>query len=212
VAAKRKQRGARPTASRKRSAGRSLPGWVWGLSGLAVGLFVALLVHLQNRGPTTGSDISALFRQPAKPTPEQPATQTAKPDKPSNETGRPKFEFYKLLPEQEVEVPEPKEDKTASVPDKPVPEPEKPAKSTDDGKARYLLQAGSFQNYADADRLKASLALLGVQASIQRVELAGGETWHRVRVGPYRSRDTVNEVRRRLQDNDIDTILLKRGE
>lgn len=75
----------------------------------------------------------------------------------------------------------------------------------------YLLQVGSFRHFSDADQLKANLALLGIEASIQSVELADGETWHRVRIGPFSDRQHLDEIRKQLQVNNIHTIVLKRG-
>ena len=68
---------------------------------------------------------------------------------------------------------------------------------------------GSSQRHADADRLKAQLALLGLEASIQTVEIRGGQTWHRVRVGPFTDRNEIATVRERLQANGIEAVLLK---
>ena len=197
---------ARSSAKRQASARRpapaaasSQPGWVWGLGGLAVGLSVALLVHLyhQDRGGVVG--IEGLLPEP--PADREPAA--GEPSRPA-----PRFEFYRLLPRQEVVVPEPD----------PLP-PREPAGDGDEqpptqataAGARYLLQAGSFRSGEDAERLKARLALLGIEAGIQTVELAGGETWHRVRVGPLPAGDRLNQVRARLEQNQIESILLRRG-
>ena len=69
---------------------------------------------------------------------------------------------------------------------------------------QYLLQAGSFKQYQEADRMKASLALLGVQANIQKVKV-NNDTWHRVRIGPYTNLAELNDVRARLKKNDVDS-------
>lgn len=208
--------------SRKRAQGKSLPGWIWGVSGLAIGLFVAFLVHLDNQRTRTG-DIDRLLDRSHQEQPASPSggdnsggagEQTGKRDKP-------RFEFYKLLPQQQVEVPEQESPKaqqgagtSASHEDETRHEtkPSAANRTDTDDNGTYLLQAGSFHDYADADRLKATIALLGVEANIQKVQLAGGETWHRVRIGPFASRDKVNEVRRRLKAHKVDTILLKRGD
>lgn len=221
--------------NRKRSGRRSLPGWGWGLSGLALGLFVALVVHLEQDRPGPGLD-TVLGERPApsgdsgEPAAGGPDAARTQPDDSGTEgEGKPRFEFYKLLSEQEVSVPErdPERPRTPAAPPSgedtaPAPEPDAqpspepgddgsgPAQTAPDGD--FLLQAGSFRRFADADRMKARLALLGVEAGIQSVELAGGETWHRVRAGPFGDRATVNDVRRRLRDNEIDAIMLKRGD
>ena len=68
---------------------------------------------------------------------------------------------------------------------------------------------GSFRKLADADRLKARLALLGHRATIQVVSIDGAETWHRVRVGPFRGRRAASKARRQLTDNELESLVLK---
>ena len=68
---------------------------------------------------------------------------------------------------------------------------------------------GSFRSLADADRLKAQLALMGLEPSIQTVSIDGTETWHRVRVGPFSGRREVGEARQRLKENELESLLLK---
>lgn len=76
-------------------------------------------------------------------------------------------------------------------------------------KANYILQMGSFGKFADADRLKARLALLGIQSQIQRVSINDKEIYHRVRSGPYSNEAEVNRLRKLAKDNQINAILLK---
>jgi cell division protein FtsN len=73
----------------------------------------------------------------------------------------------------------------------------------------YLLQVGSFQNPADADNLKARLALLGVEAGVEPINLAEKGTWYRVRVGPYSKVDEINRLRQTLAQNGIEATLVK---
>lgn len=197
--AKRQASSRRPAAG---GAGAPQPGWVWGLGGLAAGLSVALLVHIyhQDRGGMAGLE-GLLPDPPAAGAP--PAAPAGEPSRPA-----PQFEFYRLLPQQEVVVPEPEPlPPREAAGDAGENSPADPAPSS----ARYLLQAGSFRSGEDAERLKARLALLGIEAGIQTVELAGGETWHRVRVGPLPAGERLNQVRARLERNAIESILLKRG-
>ena len=74
---------------------------------------------------------------------------------------------------------------------------------------KLYVQAGAFQNAPDADNLKARLALLGVQASIQTTTLPDRGVWHRVRLGPYGSVEELNRTRDTLKNNGIDTTLIK---
>lgn len=180
---------------------RGTPGPVWFLAGLALGLGCTVAVHLYH----------AEFA-PRLTVPVAAATAPVAPvdSKPPAAESRPRFEFYKILPEMEVVVPEEEEQALIA---QPTPPPAStaptPAPKPSASKERYLLQVASFQGYADADRLKAQLALLGLQASIQTVEIHGGQTWHRVRVGPFSDREEIASVRQRLKSNGIDAVLLK---
>jgi len=107
---------------------------------------------------------------------------------------KPRFEFYKILPGAEEPVTE-QQIKQAAKPGAPV--------------ENYLLQAGSFQNPAEADNLKARLALLGVEAGVEPVDLAEKGTWYRVRVGPYTKVDEINRLRQTLAQNGIEASLVK---
>lgn len=203
-------------ASKGRAAGNGLPGWVWGLSGLAVGLFIAFLVHLEGSRPAgrgASDPIGDLLAPREESAPADGGTGTADTTGTAADDGGPRFEFYKLLPEQEVEVPRRREtardEGGSGSAEAPAPDATAGRQPAADG--RYLLQAGSFRSYEDADRLKASLALLGVEARIQEVELPGGEIWHRVRIGPFSDRDEINRVRERLARNNVEAILLRAG-
>ena len=124
-----------------------------------------------------------------------------KSDKNKTANGKPRFEFYKILPGTEETITDQQLKQEAQQP-----------ASAPPSKDRYFLQAGSFQNADDADNLKAKLALLGVEASAQSVDLAEKGIWHRVRVGPYTRIDDINRVRATLQLNGIQTSLIKMRE
>jgi cell division protein FtsN len=72
-----------------------------------------------------------------------------------------------------------------------------------------MLQVGSFQRAGDAERLKASLALIGLQASVQRVTIDGEQTWHRVRLGPYTDPARLDAARARLREHDYQAMVLR---
>ncbi len=82
-------------------------------------------------------------------------------------------------------------------------------KSTPAAKETFFLQTGSFQNAPEADNLKARLALLGIEASIQTRTLPEKGVWHRVRVGPYSDIEELNRVRGVLTQNGIEVALVK---
>jgi cell division protein FtsN len=112
---------------------------------------------------------------------------------------KPKFDFYKILPGQEEPVSE-----------KELRERMKSARGQQDA-ARdvYFIQAGSFQNPADADNQKARLAILGFESSVEPANLPDKGTWYRVRLGPYRKLDEINKIRQALAQNNIDASLVK---
>ena len=76
------------------------------------------------------------------------------------------------------------------------------------GTDNYILQVASFRNPADAEQMKARLALMGNVANIQVVTV-NEVTWHRVRIGPVQGARRADEIRRMLQDNGIDTLIMK---
>jgi cell division protein FtsN len=82
-------------------------------------------------------------------------------------------------------------------------------KATPAGQDTFFIQAGSFQNVPDADNMKARLALMGLEASVQSRDLGEKGVWHRVRVGPYRDLEELNRVRGVLKQNGIDAALVK---
>jgi cell division protein FtsN len=171
------------TRAKKKKAGA---GWAWLLAGLLIGLFVAALVYMQGRYPVTGGSSAP----PAKPV--RPAIKPA----PKTLPLPPAYDFYTLLPEMEVVLPE-QNNTPAHAEVKPV---------TTSG--TYVLQAGAFRHYQDADRLKASLALVGISAHIQKVSI-DNDIWHRVRIGPYTDLAELNRVRSQLKQHNINAILLK---
>ena len=196
------------TSSRKKKSGQ-LPGWVWMLGGLAIGLFVAFVVYLNNATrpgqknsiATVVQDVYSDLQKNAEKRESRPARETnTKADKPKSKPKKPeptatKFDFYYILPE--IEVP---------VPDQELERKRKNPIQTED--ADYILQVGSFRELAQADQLKAKLALNGLSASIQTVKI-NNLSWHRVRIGPINNINKLSETRRRLKENGIDSIVVK---
>ena len=131
-----------------------------------------------------------------RPSPAAASLSTVK-----EQADKPRFEFYALLPEMEVVVEteafKPRAGKRSeSVEAPPL-------------AGAHMLQAGSFKGYAEADALKASLALLGLESVIQSVSIDGEQPWHRVRLGPFTRRDELEDARRRLADHQIDAVVFK---
>ncbi len=154
------------------------------------------------------------FENEAPPSPASPVK------KPSTE-----FDFYMLLPEIEHIVPEQTatddREETAGTNAPPVPPadagtaaaqpvadaPTAPAPAQDG--SRYELQAGAFVRMADADRLKAELALKGLSARIQKVSIQGRGDFFRVRLGPFASTAELESADRQLAGLGIDALRLK---
>jgi cell division protein FtsN len=129
------------------------------------------------------------------------------PEKPVNnpsEASKSRFDFYKLLPQLKVDVP--KSDITPSRSSAQAPE---QTNTPDTPVFNYILQAGSFKDFHEADRLKASLALLGLQAHIEKVTLDHSQVWHRVRIGPIDSERDMNRIRNQLRSENIEPVTLK---
>ena len=112
---------------------------------------------------------------------------------------KPRFDFYDMLPEMEVVVPDEELDARPSAPD----DVERAASAT------YLMQLGSFKRNADADRLKAQLALLGIEAQVVSARVGPLDTRYRVRTGPYRGRAALDQARKRLAENGFKGIVIR---
>lgn len=116
----------------------------------------------------------------------------------AGDTGKPHFEFYKVLTDNQLDGSLPTQQPAA----KPTAPTQVPATATSQ---RNFLQAGSFSNEGDADKLKARLAMLGMEASVQTVTVPGKGIWHRVRLGPYSNPDEMKKARATLKQNGVDT-------
>ena len=74
----------------------------------------------------------------------------------------------------------------------------------------YLLQVGAFPNPADAETMKARLAMQGFVANVQSVDV-NGQTFHRVRLGPFPTASALEATKQRLAGAGISSIALKEG-
>ncbi len=117
------------------------------------------------------------------------------------------FEFYKVLTDKpdvatqkntEKAVATPKETHSAHAVqlEKPV----QPALSV---KEIFYVQAGSFPNEDDAEKLKAKLALLGLEAGLQTAVIPDRGTYHRVRLGPFANSSEMNKTLELLKQNGV---------
>ncbi len=194
---------------RQTGASRGLPGWAMLTIGLIIGLFVAFLVYLDDLDSPPSSSVES---QPAEEQATDPeGTTTAEED---GDDESPRFEFYSILPELEVVVPDAsEEDGEAAVEGAPG----SPADSGEDdtgtapppeSDGRFYLQAGSFQKSEQADRMKARISLLGLDVEIQQVKI-NGENWHRVRAGPFTDPSRLKDAQKRLRSDGIDYLVTR---
>ena len=210
-----KPRRNRPSGNRKKSGGGTLIGL---FLGLVIGVVAAAgVVWYINKSPTPFADKG---QRPAATTPgstDGTPAPLALPGKPGDpvpaptvaDDGKPRFDFYKILPGNAEAIPDPKANEANQTAQKQSDaEKDKPAK---EGtlKDPVYLQTGSFQNAADADNQKAKLALMGAEASVQQVMLQD-KVWYRVRLGPFKKQDEVNSMRAELSSQGIEANIVKK--
>jgi cell division protein FtsN len=199
--------------ARKGSGGGFLLGMFAGLLiGLAIALGIALYLNktpipFMSRSPIA-EDAKASGKPPALAGMPQGGTAPAAAPVPVPKTPagkaveKPRFDFYKILPggEEAVSERELRERLRAATAAR-----SQPAAPQD----VYFIQAGAFQNPADADNQKARLAILGFESNVEPTNLPDKGTWYRVRLGPYTKVDELNKVRQALAQNGIDANLVK---
>jgi len=204
---------------RKRSTKKTASPARWLLSGFALGLVAAFALYLQMRPdviadrPTPESTIEPLSaasptegavnnEEPAEKPPSRSAETRSAPALP--EPGDSQYDFYEVLPGFVVEVPE-SDAKTNSQPRQTA---QRRQSDTPQTPSTYLLQAGSFQQHADADRRKAEIGLLGHASTITQVNVKG-QNWFRVYVGPTQDKESLEYARSMLRRQGIDALLLR---
>lgn len=187
------KRGASKSKSTSKASDASLPSWVWMLTGLVIGVFVAFLAGLA----PSAKDVWTV------------AEQVASSSSRNKKDHQPVFDFYTLLPESEVTVsiahpePAPASGKVQSKQD------QKSATIAATPPKKYLLQAGSFRSSKDAERLRVQLLLEGLAPNIEKVRIGGGETWHRVQLGPFTDRSSLQNAQKVLASQNVDSLLLQ---
>ncbi len=182
--------------AQKRPPKKPLPAWLWLVTGVLLGGFVVGLIWLDGQSLEPGGDPAAgRPDQAAQETRPAAASRAEEPVRP-----KPRFDFYDMLPEMEVVVPEAEQ---SNIPAPKIVPPESVVAK------RYLVQIGSFRRTADADRLKAQLALLGIEAKVVAARIGAQETRYRVRSGPYRDQAALKKVRQRLADNGFNGMVIR---
>jgi cell division protein FtsN len=178
----------------KRSKPSSFSGWLGLALGLGLGFAVAAVIYLKDHRldvPETHAGKVIKKRPHGNEAPEagDPAADDSKT-----------YAFYEMLPKFEVVVPEKDKDVRPDI--KSVPE-------TRSG--TYVLQVGSYKNFPDADRVRAKLALLGIESNVQKVTVES-DTWYRIRIGPISKLDELNRKRQTLHKADVDVLVIRVGD
>jgi cell division protein FtsN len=163
------------------------------LAGIVIGMFIGLAIALAVAVFIKGSPSPFVEHPQAQPSGKEklPTGSAAPIAAASGEKARapekPRFDFYTILPGTEEPVTE-----------KDI----KQLDSASSAKNQYYLQAGAFQNEAEADNLKAKLALMGVEANIQTANVPD-KGWPDLQV------DDLNRVRNNLSQNGVTASLVK---
>jgi cell division protein FtsN len=159
------------------------------LIGLLLGLGIALGVALYI------NKAASPFLNKFDPAPSTPVAPAEKKSTEQSKTTDLKleFDFYKILPGWEEAVTDREFKRQAARTSKEV----------------YFLQVAAFPKAADADNLKARLALAGIESKIQTAQLPDGGIWHRVRVGPFSGENELSDSREALKRIDLEANLIK---
>ncbi len=186
----------RLTARDYKSVGRGGPGLArlrdMGL-GFGAGLLVALVIYVGDHR----HDASAADGAPqASPGPRHASKGAVEATSESAADAGNSYDFYAGLAKFEVVVPE-KEHGTHVD-----------AAARIDRPGTYFLQAGSYRDMADAERVQAQLARQSIGANVQRVQL-DTDVWYRIRVGPIKDLNQLNRVRQQLQAAEIVTLVIR---
>lgn len=201
----------KPSGASPNRGGGKMPAWAWLLAGVAVGLFVSFLVKLANM-PDAAAPVALpaakVAPAPVKPEPAKAAAPAAPAEDAKQVT---RFDFYTLLPEREVIVPNEREVTQTPPPAAAASNSASASANTASAAAapeQLFLQAGSFRSPQEAERRRGQIAQLGLDARVESV-VANGDTWYRVQTGPFVSREKLSQARDRLSAQGIESLLLR---
>lgn len=191
--------------ARRDSDKRSVPVWIWLVAGILIGLALAVGVLIHERGDAPGPHARPDATAPAEgetgvvpPPPADAHKPAAKPEEPK----KPRYDFYTLLQESEVAVPD-KELAERARAERASSQPTQPQPINGE---RFLLQAGAYRDVREADAVKARIALAGLKARVETGE-ANGAAIYRVRLGPYSSAGELETAKRQLAENGVPETL-----
>lgn len=172
------------------TASKPLPPWTWLLGGLLVGLFVAFLVFLSSQESENSKTVPK-SSTPSKPK-VSPKTVSSKAAPKQKKDKRMQYDFYTALPRMQIDIPE-EELKYQSI---------QSAKKV----KNLIIQAGSFRREEDAESRRIELIMLNFEPDIVAKRDTSGTPWHRILIGPFKDQRSLDQARRRLQDNNINFI------
>ncbi len=179
-------------------------GWSGMALGLMFGLAVAGIVYLREHRsePAAARTVNAAAQKPgsrgARRT--QDAADADASDAASAAMPAKSYDFYKMLPSFEVAVPKNGKDVKPDI---------RPAAETRPGS--YVLQAGAYKHFADADRVRAQLALQGIESKVQKVSV-DNDTWNRIRIGPVSNLAELNRMRQILRKANVEVLVIRVGD
>ena len=233
-------------ARRNSSNTGGLPGWAWMVLGIVLTIVVVLAAPKYLK--SDGGD--GFFRP--KPNPDaQPAAasdsgdEAIVPEGSSDTASKPpaadkpkgtQYDFYTLLPADEVAMSDAelaataraeaerraRADSDAATADADkdavavaataaattAPAPATAAGTAPGGDTPYILQAGAFGASGDAEAVKARIALLGLGARVESASI-NGKTVFRVRMGPYGTASELAEAKRKLANGGLPALAIK---
>ena len=184
------------------------------LLGLAFGLVVGVLISFGVVWYLNKTPLPFVDKVGSKPeTKANGDAPIALPGKPGDKPVEPrKFEFYDILegkksatPGTAPAVPPASTSQATAKPAETKPAEPKPAAPS----AGLFLQIGAFQKTADAENLKARVAMMGFEASVQSAEVPDKGTMHRVRTGPFATPEQMNQARTQLSQNGIPATVVR---
>lgn len=105
--------------------------------------------------------------------------------------------------ESQVSTPSP-----VATPAPPANTPAPPAAKAAAKQGTYFLQAGAFRGVDDAEAMRARVLMMGLSAHVEAAKV-NGATVHRVRVGPFKGLDDMNQARGRLAAEKIETSVVR---
>jgi cell division protein FtsN len=193
-------------SNRPSARGNEFPVFAGILLGIVMGLAIAggIAWFVLKKNPVTPP-----FKEtpppvmPAKPAVEKPVNGKPAAAGTASGEGKARFEFYKELTVK-PDTASKKNDRTEPVVNKPVAS----VKSGEKANA-YFLQEGAYTTPEDAEKVKAKLALLGMVANVQPANIPDKGVWYRVRLGPYKNADEMNEALASLKLNGLNAAPIK---